>query len=79
MKVMLNAPTITWKHSTPEPSCALALSAGVQGTEVHRTSQSLLQEADTRTSQSLLQEADTGGLGGKLERAGEGARGLRNF
>lgn len=64
---MLNAPTITWKHSTPEPSCALALSAGVQGTEVHRT------------SQSLLQEADTGGLGGKLERAGEGARELRNF
>ena len=63
---MLNSPTITWKHSTPEPSGALALSAEVEGMEVHRT------------SQSLLQEVDTSSLGGKLERAGESARGLRN-
>lgn len=63
---MLNASTFTWKHSTPEPSSALASSAEVESMEVHRT------------SQSLLQEADTSSLGGKLERVGESARVLRN-
>lgn len=58
---MLNAASIPWKHSSPEPSRALALSAEVDSKEIQGS------------SQPLLHQADTGKLESKLERVGEGA------